>query len=28
LVDRLGLYTPFIPGERDSFWKALLRLRR
>jgi probable F420-dependent oxidoreductase len=24
LVDRLGLYTPFIPGERDDFWKLLL----
>ena len=24
LVDRLGLYLPFIPGERDSFWKGLL----
>jgi probable F420-dependent oxidoreductase len=25
LVDRLGLYTPFIPGERDDFWKHLLQ---
>ena len=24
LVDRLGLYTPFIPGQRDKFWEALL----
>jgi len=24
LVDRLGLYIPFKPGERDEFWKALL----
>ena len=23
-VDRLALYLPFIPGQRDSFWKALL----
>jgi probable F420-dependent oxidoreductase len=25
LVDRLGLYIPFIPGERDDFWKHLLQ---
>jgi len=25
LVDRLGLYLPFTPGERDSFWKHLLQ---
>jgi probable F420-dependent oxidoreductase len=24
LVDRIGLYIPFIPGERDEFWKALI----
>ena len=24
LVDRLGLYVPFVPGERDDFWKQLL----
>ena len=24
LVDRLGLYIPFMPGERDEFWKHLL----
>jgi probable F420-dependent oxidoreductase len=24
LVDRLGLYLPFIPGERDQYWKALI----
>ena len=24
LVDRLGLYIPFVPGERDDFWKHLL----
>jgi len=26
-VDRLGLYLPFVPGERDDFWRALLRAR-
>ena len=26
-VDRLGLYLPFVPGERDEFWRALLRAR-
>lgn len=25
LVDRLGLYIPFMPGERDDFWKNLLQ---
>jgi probable F420-dependent oxidoreductase len=25
LVDRLGLYIPFKPGERDDFWKYLLQ---
>jgi probable F420-dependent oxidoreductase len=24
LVDRLGVYIPFMPGERDEFWKSLL----
>jgi probable F420-dependent oxidoreductase len=24
LVDRLALYIPFIPGERDPFWQALV----
>jgi hypothetical protein len=24
-VDRLGLYLPFLPGERESFWKNLLQ---
>jgi probable F420-dependent oxidoreductase len=24
LADRLALYTPFIPGERDPFWRSLL----
>lgn len=25
LADRLGLYLPFIPGERDAFWRAFLQ---
>jgi probable F420-dependent oxidoreductase len=25
LVDRLTLYAPFIPGERDDFWKVLIK---
>jgi hypothetical protein len=25
VVDRLGLYIPFVPGERDEFWKNLLQ---
>jgi probable F420-dependent oxidoreductase len=24
LADRLGLYLPFIPGERDDFWRTLV----
>jgi probable F420-dependent oxidoreductase len=28
LVDRLALYTPFVPGERDDFWKAFLESLR
>jgi hypothetical protein len=24
LLDRLGLYIPFIPGERDEFWRNLI----
>lgn len=24
LVDRLGLYIPFIPGSRDEFWKIII----
>jgi hypothetical protein len=24
LVDRLGLYIPYVPGQRDEFWKELL----
>jgi len=25
LADRLGLYLPFVPGERDDFWKRLIQ---
>jgi hypothetical protein len=25
LADRLTLYTPFIPGEKDAFWSRLIR---
>ena len=25
LVDRLGVYLPFVPGERDPFWRSLLQ---
>jgi hypothetical protein len=25
IVDRLSIYSPFIPGERDPFWRELLR---
>lgn len=25
LADRLTLYTPFIPGEKDGFWKSLIQ---
>jgi len=24
LADRLGLYIPFVPGERDDYWKRLI----
>ena len=24
LVDRIGLYLPFVPGERDAFWQQLV----
>jgi probable F420-dependent oxidoreductase len=27
LVDRLSLYLPFLPGERDVFWKSILTLQ-
>ena len=23
IADRLALYTPFVPGEKDEFWKRL-----
>ena len=23
LADRLGLYNPYVPGQRDSFWRRL-----
>ena len=26
IADRLGLYLPFMPGERDAFWRAMLEL--
>jgi len=25
LADRLGLYIPFVPGERDEFWRDLIK---
>ena len=25
IADRLTLYTPFVPGERDEFWKAIAK---
>lgn len=25
LADRLSLYSPFVPGQRDAFWKGLLQ---
>jgi len=25
LADRLGLYLPFVPGERDAFWESLIQ---
>jgi probable F420-dependent oxidoreductase len=27
LADRLGLYLPFVPGERDALWRSFLELR-
>jgi hypothetical protein len=24
-ADRLSLYIPYVPGERDEFWKMLLK---
>jgi hypothetical protein len=25
LADRLALYLPFVPGERDDFWRRLVK---
>ena len=25
IADRLTLYTPFVPGERDEFWKTIVK---
>jgi hypothetical protein len=25
LADRLTLYTPFVPGEKDEFWKRVVQ---
>jgi hypothetical protein len=25
LIDRVALYMPFVPGERDDFWRATIR---
>jgi hypothetical protein len=24
LIDRIALYIPFVPGERDGFWRAVV----
>jgi alkanesulfonate monooxygenase SsuD/methylene tetrahydromethanopterin reductase-like flavin-dependent oxidoreductase (luciferase family) len=24
LIDRVALYTPFVPGERDDFWRTVV----
>ena len=24
LIDRVALYLPFVPGERDDFWRAVV----
>jgi len=24
IADRLSLYTPFVPGEKDAFWKGMV----
>jgi hypothetical protein len=26
IADRLAVYNPFIPGDRDEFWKKLARI--
>jgi hypothetical protein len=28
IADRLTLYTPFVPGERDEWWKGLAKTLR
>jgi probable F420-dependent oxidoreductase len=28
IIDRLGLYFPFVPGERDGFWKSIIQYFR
>jgi probable F420-dependent oxidoreductase len=28
LVDRVSLYLPFVPGERDEFWQTVVETRR
>ena len=25
IADRLTLYTPFVPGEKDDFWKMMVK---
>jgi hypothetical protein len=25
IADRLAIYTPFVPGERDEWWRGLTR---
>ena len=27
IADRLTLYTPFVPGEKDEFWKMIVKLK-
>jgi hypothetical protein len=27
LVERLALYLPYVPGERDDFWRSLLKAK-
>lgn len=24
IVDRITVYTPFVPGEKDDFWRSLI----
>jgi probable F420-dependent oxidoreductase len=28
LIDRVSLYLPFVPGERDEFWQTVIQSRR